>query len=97
MVSCEGVFTTEAQSYQSSEYFLINNSLLRALRASAGQFLSPASQESLKTLSLRFRWLGSLIRYLEVSYNETTANSGPASAQYSRETFHQSFRNIAFL
>ena len=28
-------FTTEAQSSQSSEYFLIKNSLLRALRASA--------------------------------------------------------------
>ena len=97
MVSCEGVFTTEAQSSQSSEYFLINNSLLRALRASAVQFLSPASQESLKTLFLRLRWLGSLLQNLEVSYNETSAESGPSRAPYSSETFHQSFRNIACL
>jgi len=33
-------FTTEAQSSQSSEYFLIKNSLLRALRASAVRSLS---------------------------------------------------------
>jgi hypothetical protein len=34
-VSCEGIFTTETPISQSSEYFLIKNSLLRALRASA--------------------------------------------------------------
>ena len=33
-VSCEEVFTTETPSSQSSEYFLIKNSLLRVLRAS---------------------------------------------------------------
>jgi hypothetical protein len=57
----EGAFTTEAQSSQSSEYFLINNSLLCALRASALKIVadpsfggsavqspSPTSQESLK-------------------------------------------------
>ena len=49
-------FTTEAQSSQSSEYFLIKNSLLRALRASAVQFSSPASRESLKTHKLH-RWV----------------------------------------
>jgi hypothetical protein len=33
--SSKPYFTTEAQSSQSSEFFLIKNSLLRALRASA--------------------------------------------------------------
>jgi hypothetical protein len=33
-VSCEGLFTTEAQSSQSSEFFLIKNSLLRAFALS---------------------------------------------------------------
>jgi hypothetical protein len=37
-VYCEGVFTTEAQSSQSSECFLIKTSLLRALCVSAVQF-----------------------------------------------------------
>jgi len=45
-VSSEEEFTTEAQS---SEDFLINNSLLRDLRASAVQSPSRASQESLRT------------------------------------------------
>jgi hypothetical protein len=49
LVSCEEEFTTEAQSSQSSENFLIKNSLLRALRASAVQSPSRASHESLKT------------------------------------------------
>jgi hypothetical protein len=40
-VSCEEGFTTEAQSSQSSENFLIKNSLLRALRASAVQSPDP--------------------------------------------------------
>jgi len=44
---CEGVFTTETQSSQSSEYLLIKNSLLRALRAAAVQTPSPASHGSL--------------------------------------------------
>ncbi len=51
-VSCEEEFTTEAQSSQSSENFLIKNSLLRALRASAVQFPSPAPHESPKNLFL---------------------------------------------
>jgi hypothetical protein len=37
-VSCEGVFTTEAQSSQSSEDLLIKNSLLRALRGYEKKF-----------------------------------------------------------
>ena len=58
---CEEVFTTEAPSSQRSENFLIKNSLLRALSASALKIVadpsfggsavqspSPASQECLK-------------------------------------------------
>jgi hypothetical protein len=46
-------YTAEARSSQRSENFLIKNSLLRVLRASAVQFPSPASQESLKTHMLQ--------------------------------------------
>ena len=52
--SIEGIFTTEAQSSQSSEYFLIKNSLLRALRAlcaSAVQSPSPFTEIALARLA----------------------------------------------
>ena len=52
-VYSEGVFTTEAQSSQSSEYFLIKNSLLRALRASAVQSTSPRAEIELPGLTIR--------------------------------------------
>jgi hypothetical protein len=52
-VDCEGVFTTEAQSSQSSEYFFNKKSLLRVLRASAVQSPSPALRGSLKNLLLK--------------------------------------------
>src|SRR4030095_7255264 len=42
-VYCEGIFTTETRSSQRSEYFLIKNSLLCALGASAVQSPSPSS------------------------------------------------------
>jgi hypothetical protein len=43
------IFTTETQSSQRLESFLIKNSLLCVLGASAVQSPSPASQENLKT------------------------------------------------
>ena len=49
-VSCEEVFTAEAQSSQRSEDFLTKNSLLRVLRASVVQSPGPASHRSLKNL-----------------------------------------------
>jgi len=46
-------FRIAIRSSQRSENFLIKNSLLRVLRASAVQCPSPASQESLKTHMLQ--------------------------------------------
>jgi hypothetical protein len=52
-VYCEGIFTTETPSSQSSEYFLIKNALLRALRASAVQSPSPYAEIALPGLTIR--------------------------------------------
>ena len=50
-VSCEKGFTTEAQSSQRSENFLLKNSFLRALRASAVQTPSPCTEMALARLA----------------------------------------------
>jgi len=47
----EEICTTETQSSQSSEYFLVKNSFLRDLSASAVQFPSPCDEIALARLA----------------------------------------------
>ena len=60
-VTCERVFTTEAQSSQSSESFWIKNLLLRALSASA---VNNSYLRALRTTMLKkFRGLRKFVAY----------------------------------